>query len=233
MKHSKYRFDFKDLSLDFDQIGLVLGYGEGADREIVNTVVEGILGEHDLFNNIRGEFKIYDDIEFVNSYKSLNAGDVNFLINKVVYGQLGKADSLAVFICTAGAETGLQAKKAMSEGDPLKGYIYDIIGSMVVDAAAFLLQGEIEKAARLTGRKITNRYSPGYCGWDVTEQHTLFRLFPDNFCGITLTPSALMQPVKSISGILGIGENVRYNRNVCSLCNMKECSFRELSERKA
>ncbi|MCK7538940.1 MAG: hypothetical protein MZV63_52410 [Marinilabiliales bacterium] len=47
---------------------------------------------------------------------------------------------------------------------------------------------------------ITNRFSPGYCGWDVAEQHKLFSFFKDNFCGITLTESALMNPVKSVSG---------------------------------
>jgi hypothetical protein len=121
----------------------------------------------------------------------------------------------------------------MSEGDPLTGYIYDIIGSIVVDAAADMMQSELEKTILSAGKKITNRYSPGYCGWDVSEQHKLFRLFPDNFCGIRLTDSALMDPVKSISGIIGIGEEVRYNNYRCSLCDMKECAYREVSERKS
>jgi hypothetical protein len=119
----------------------------------------------------------------------------------------------------------------MSEGDPLTGYIYDILGSIVVDAAADMMQSELEKAVLSDGKKITNRYSPGYCGWDVSEQHKLFRLVPDNFCGIKLTESALMDPVKSISGIIGIGESVRYNPYRCSLCDMKNCAYRELNER--
>jgi hypothetical protein len=231
MTHSTFQFDFKDLTVDLKHIENVLGYGEGDDREIVNTVVNEIMNELALFSNIRAEYKIYDNIEFVGSDKSLNIDGINFQIHKIVYGQLKKADSLAVFLSTAGEEIGIRTRKAMSEGDPLTGYIYDIIGSIVVDAAADLMQNELEKAIISAGRKITNRYSPGYCGWDVSEQHKLFKLVPDNFCGIRLTESALMDPVKSISGIIGIGEGVRYNPFRCRLCDMKDCAYRELKEK--
>jgi hypothetical protein len=200
-------------------------------ENIVNTVINEILNEPELFRNIRAEYRIYDNIEFVSSDKSLNINGINFRINKTLFGQLKKAGSLAVFICTAGEEIGLRTRKAMSEGDPLTGYLYDITGSIVVDAAADLMQEKLENSVTAEGKKITNRYSPGYCGWDVSEQHKLFRLLPDNFCSIKLTGSALMDPVKSISGIIGIGPDVRYNPYRCSLCDMKDCAYRELKER--
>ena len=155
--------------------------------------------------------------------KSVNINNINFEINKILFGQLKKAGSLAFFLCTAGAEIGIRSGRSMAEGDPLKGYIYDMIGSIIVDAAADRMQAELENTIVSSGNKITNRYSPGYCGWDVSEQHKLFRLLPGNYCGIRLTDSALMDPVKSISGIIGIGKNVRYNQYTCSLCDMKEC----------
>jgi hypothetical protein len=231
MTLSTFNFEFKDLVVDLKQIERVLGYGEGEDREIVNSVVEEILQEPELFSNIRAEYKIYDNIEFVAADKSLNINGINFLTHKIVFGQLKKSDSLAVFLSTAGEEIGRRTRKAMSEGDPLTGYIYDMVGSIVVDAAADRMQSELEKAIIAAGKKITNRYSPGYCGWDVTEQHKLFRLLPDNYCRIRLTGSALMEPEKSVSGIIGIGKNVRYNRYRCSLCDMKDCTFRELKEK--
>jgi hypothetical protein len=120
----------------------------------------------------------------------------------------------------------------MSEGDPITGYIYDMLGSLVADAAADLIQEDLEKIILQGGRKITNRYSPGYCGWDVSEQHKLFLLLPDNYCGIRLTESALMNPIKSISGIIGIGEKVRFNPYPCTLCEMTNCAYREVPEKK-
>ena len=228
MTYSTFQYKYEDLDIDLTQIEKVLGYGEGEDRVIVNAEIEGMLNEPELFSNIRAEYRIYENIEFMNTDKSLNINNINFQIHKTVYGQIKKADSLAVILSTAGEEIGIRTRKAMSEGDPLTGYIYDIVGSLVVDAAVNLVQSELEKTVLSGGRKITNRYSPGYCGWDVSEQHKLFRLVPDNFCGIRLTDSALMDPVKSISGIIGIGEKVRFNRNTCRLCDMKDCVYREL-----
>ncbi len=119
----------------------------------------------------------------------------------------------------------------MKEGDLLTGYIYDVIGSEIVESAADLMQNELEKTVISSGKKITNRYSPGYCGWDVTEQHKLFELVPSNFCGIRLTESALMDPIKSVSGIIGIGENVRFNPYTCNLCDNKNCIYGNAREK--
>jgi hypothetical protein len=230
MTHKTFQFKFNELDIDLKQIEKVLGYGEGSDRDIVDYLIAEILGEPDLFTGIKAEYKIYDDIEFIDSDKSLAIKNINFEIHKIVFGQLRKADSLAFFLCTAGPEPGTRSRKSMADGDPLKGYIYDMLGSIAVDAAADLMQAELERIIVSSGKKITNRYSPGYCGWHVSEQHKLFRLLPDNFCGIRLTDSALMDPIKSISGIIGIGKDVRYNQHTCSLCDMKECAYRDIKE---
>jgi hypothetical protein len=58
MTYSTFHFDYKDLEIDLTQIEKVLGYGEGDDREIVNSVIEDILNECLLFSNIRAEYRI-------------------------------------------------------------------------------------------------------------------------------------------------------------------------------
>jgi len=118
----------------------------------------------------------------------------------------------------------------MKSGDLLKGYVYDVIGSEVVEAAADMMQEGLRKSMAALGKEITNRFSPGYCGWDVAEQHYLFSFFKDNFCGITLTESALMNPVKSVSGLIGIGEHVKYAPYQCHLCDDKNCIYRKKSQ---
>jgi hypothetical protein len=55
---------------------------------------------------------------------------------------------------------------------------------------------------------------------------------PENYCGIKLTPSALMDPVKSISGIIGIGKDVKNNPYICRLCNQNDCVYRSIREKK-
>ncbi len=231
MTYPKFEYDFGALNISGELIENILGFKEEADHELITVLIDEIIRESGEFRNIKGEYRIYSAIKFLNTDNSLEINNIKFQVNKIVTGQLKKSDSVAVFLCTAGGEPGLRSRQAMNEGDPLKAYIYDIFGSVMVDAAADLLQAELERSVLPEGKKITNRYSPGYCGWDVAEQHKLFQLMPDNSCGIKLTPSALMDPVKSISGIIGIGTGVKYNPYTCGLCEMKDCTFREVQRK--
>jgi hypothetical protein len=226
MTSSTYQFDFKDLKLTSSRIETVLGYKNGDDRELVTNVIEELLAECQEISNIKAQFRVFKDVQFDENAKSLSINKIEFQINKIVFGQLKKSESVAIFLCTAGEEIGIRSRRAMNERDFLKGFIYDVIGSEIVESAADLMQDQLEKSMNNAGEKITNRYSPGYCGWDVDEQHKLFQLMPENYCRIKLTPSALMDPVKSISGFIGIGKNVRYNSYTCGLCDLKECTYR-------
>ncbi len=75
----------------------------------------------------------------------------------------------------------------------------------------------------IKGLHVTNRYSPGYCGWSVAEQGMLFSFLPKNFCDIRLTESSLMIPLKSVSGIIGIGKELRRKGYKCDFCDIANC----------
>lgn len=226
MAGTTYQFDFNDLKISSSMIESVLGYKEGEDRILVTGLIEEILTECHEISNIKAEYRVYNDVRFDNETKSVTINNIKFQIKKIVFGQIKKSDSVALFLCTAGAEIGLKSREAMRDRDLLKGYIYDVIGSEIVEATADLMQADLERNMLTSGKKITNRYSPGYCGWDVAEQHNLFELLPENICNVKLTPSALMDPVKSVSGIIGIGENVKSNPYTCGMCDMKDCVYR-------
>jgi len=233
MTSSTFQFDFKDLKINSSRIETVLGYKEGEDRELVSGLIEEILTESKEISNIKAQYAIFHGVLFDNDTKSVEINNSSFHIKKIVFGQIKKSDSVAIFLCTAGEEIGIRSRKAMQERDLLKGYIYDVTGSEIVEAAADLMQAELEKSMLGSGKKITNRYSPGYCGWDVAEQHKLFQLIPDNFCRIRLTESALMDPVKSVSGIIGIGKDVKSNPYTCRMCDLNDCIYRRAKEKKA
>jgi hypothetical protein len=232
MRNSTFRFDFKDLKLNPLQIETVLGYKEGEDTEIVSDLIREILAECSVITKIKAQFVIFNDVRFNADNKSVEINKINFSIHKIVFGQLKKSESIAVFLCTAGEEIGIWSRAAMKERDFLRGYVYDVVGSEIVEAAGDLMQSDLARDILGTGEKITNRFSPGYCGWDVAEQHNLFKLIPENYCGIHLTPSALMDPVKSISGFIGIGKNVKYNPYTCRMCNQADCVYRRVRENK-
>jgi len=227
MIYKTFQYDFKELKLNVLQIESVMGYKLGESHDTVSELISDVLKESEDMCNIKAEFRIFGDIRFNNSGKSVEINKLDFEIKKIVFNQIKRSDSVAVFLCTAGEEIGIRSRKYMKEGDLLKGYVYDVVGSEIVEATADLMQDELEKIITVDGNRITNRFSPGYCGWDVVEQHKLFRLMPGYFCGIRLTPSALMDPVKSVSGFIGIGENVKRLPYTCSFCDMKDCLYRK------
>jgi hypothetical protein len=226
MEKQTFRFDFRELNLNTFQIKKVLGYNDSETDEMVNAAASEIYDECASISDIKAEYWVFDQVLFLRTGESVQIEDQIFNIGRIVYGQLKKTESVAVFLCTAGEEICIRSRKLMKEGDLLRGYIYDVVGSEIVAAAACSMQEHLKNEMGRLGKKITNRYSPGYCGWDVAEQHKLFRLVPDNFCGIRLTGSALMDPVKSISGFIGIGGKVKFNPYTCSFCDNVGCLYR-------
>jgi hypothetical protein len=73
-------------------------------------------------------------------------------------------------------------------------------------------------------------YSPGYCGWHVTGQRRLFDRLEPQRIGVTLNSSCLMQPLKSVSGVLVIGPSSIHefdnDFDFCALCSTYQCRAR-------
>ena len=228
MKNAQFQFALSELNLDISQIRQILGKLEDGSQEIISCLIGEVLKEIEGICNIRGEYIIYPDARFNNNDKSLEIAEVKFNLNKLIFNQIIRSESIGVFLCTAGREIGDTSRKMMNEGDLLKGYIYDIAGTAIVDAAGDLLHDKLGAVMNREGLKLTNRYSPGHCRWNVSEQHKLFTLVPHNFCGIRLTESALMDPIKSISGIIGIGKSVDFNPYTCNMCDLLTCNYRNL-----
>ncbi len=230
MYNQVFHFDFDELKLTVSQIENIIGFNEGDDREFVKSLIGEVLNESSEIANVRAQYCLFKRIWFDKENKSVTIDNITFNIKNIVFGQIKKSESVALFLCTAGEEIGKRSREAMREKDFLRGYIYDLIGSEIAEAAADLMQNNLEKSASGSGLKITNRYSPGYCGWSVAEQHKLFSLIPYNYCGIKLNESALMDPEKSVSGIIGIGAAVKINSYTCKMCDMKDCIYRKERE---
>jgi hypothetical protein len=222
--------NFSDLNINTAQIEGSMGYKEGESQETISEMIQKVLKDAGSICQVKAEYAVYPIMKANEVEKTIEINNVVFNLKKIVFGQIKRADSVAVFLCTAGKEIGIRSREAMKEGDLLTGYIYDVVGSEIADSAADIMQNRLREKIAAEGKKITNRYSPGYCDWDVAEQHKLFQLMPGNFCGIRLNSSALMDPEKSVSGFIGIGENVRYNEYTCGLCDMKDCIYRKVKD---
>ena len=142
--------------------------------------------------------------------------------------QLRGAEGYALFIATCGEafERFLQQMKA--EGDMVRVFIADAMGSVIAEKCADEMEKNLQLSIDKLGWKHTNRFSPGYCSWHVSQQQLLFPLFHGQTWGVTLTDSSLMLPIKSVSGIIGVGEKARRLDYTCGLCNFEKCYKRKL-----
>jgi len=219
-------YTYSELIPGCEALAATMGYASGDAPEPVTELIREVSQELIHLGEARAEYIIFDQVRCDRVSKTVEVEGVVFNVKPIIFSQVKAAAAAALFICTAGQEVGVRSRRSMSEGDLLRGYVYDVIGSEIAENAAERMQDSLRAAAAATGMNITNRFSPGYCGWDVAEQHKLFSFFPDNWCGITLTDSALMNPVKSVSGIIGIGRDVRYAPYQCHRCDDKNCIYR-------
>ncbi len=227
MKAQEYTYQFNDLDISTDIIEKFMGYEPGNAPEPIPQLIQEVLGVAHDYCDIKGGYVINDQVEINREEKIISINGVQFEVKKIITNQLRKMDDVALFACTAGPGIGDYSKELMHDGDFVKGYIVDVVGSEIVEAAMDKIQDDLESKMNAEGIFITDRYSPGYCGWSVAEQQKLFSFFPKDFCGIKLSPTSLMNPIKSVSGIIGIGPNVRRKGYMCQHCDMVNCIYRE------
>ncbi len=148
-----------------------------------------------------------------------------------ITGSIGEylrdAERVAVFVATVGEEISLHAAAASKNGDAFAAWILDAVGSWAAEAAAEALMLRLKPHLR-EQQALTLRYSPGYCGMEMTQQRKLFQLLQADAVGVTLLPSLLMHPLKSISGLVGLAPEsaIQQYRSPCEICPRTSCHMR-------
>ncbi len=162
---------------------------------------------------------------------TLTVEGTTFEVGAQVCGYLKEATEAALFLCTAGPLFSDEAHALNAQGEFLEAYIIDAIGSLTVERAMDKIHKALEEEQAARGMKITNRYSPGYCNWPLKDQRPLFAFVGENPTGIALSESCLMHPIKSVSGVIGIGTKARRRAYGCVICQNKTCIYRRLVQK--
>ena len=156
-----------------------------------------------------------------------------FDMGNIILRQLRDSEAYTLFICTAGERYEAYQQRLMEQGDMVRVFIADALGSVIAEKTADRMEEHLQESIDKLGWHHTNRFSPGYCGWHVSQQQRLFPLFDGHTCGVRLTDSSLMVPIKSVSGIIGLGKKVRRLDYTCGLCDFKLCYKRRLRSAQA
>ncbi len=223
----EYNFKFDELIINQEEINSVLGYSDGPLPAPFDEYVKMALYDAKSLTDIRSAYRILDDVKIDYKRYSLLAGKQELNVGKAICSELKGAERVAFYVCTAGKTISEKSSSSLQGNDPVLGYVYDVLGSIITEAAGDRMQSFLKSESEIKGDHLTNRYSPGYCQWPVSDQQKLFSFFHENICGVSLTDSSLMHPVKSISGVIGIGKNVKYRECVCTLCSSKNCIYRK------
>jgi hypothetical protein len=218
--------DSSVLDISTDEIATEAGYGKGAVPEYFNDLIAESIKQCKIVSSISCGFRIFPVDIKPETHDCVITGGQTFNCQKIITAQLRYAEKVALFACTIGSEIETLAARYFEEGDAVVGHFIDMVASTAVEQVTDKLHYYISEMIAQQQLNVTNRFSPGYCGWPVSEQQKLFSLLPERFCGITLTESALMLPKKSTSGIIGIGSKVKKEPYYCKTCTRKECTYR-------
>lgn len=225
-----------DISLTSEFILQRMGYVYTSAPEPIPEMVSKAINHSKKLIELKAGLITCDQIEFLKKSHSLkirnNHSVVDLSVNPIIFNQLKNADGIITFLCTAGANISKYTSSLMGEGEIIEGYIYDVIGSEWVEATMDKIQEILKYNFNSRELKLTNRFSPGYCTWNIKDQKNIFKLFPNGFCNVTLSASCLMNPVKSISGIIGYGKEIVTAVYPCSICSEKECLHKRHSFKK-
>jgi cobalamin-dependent methionine synthase I len=211
---TKKELRYEDLGISLSEIYEQMGYEQAVPDEATVKETDIIIAEAKGFLRPRFSFFVQRELP-------------DFAIGKIIERQLKGAEAYAFFICTAGVEYEAYQERLKKEGDMVRVFIADALGSVIAEKAADQMELSLQENIDKLGWHHTNRFSPGYCGWHVSQQQLLFPLFKGETCGVKLTESSLMLPIKSVSGIIGLGPNVRHLDYTCGLCDFKQCYKRK------
>lgn len=145
-----------------------------------------------------------------------------------------QAGHLMLFAATVGAEISGKIAHLFSVGDFVLGNALDVAASEGTDRISHWLEEFFEATVSEEyppdSDLVVFAYSPGYCGWHISAQKALFDTLRPSEIGITLRDSFLMDPLKSISGVLAAGpkdiHRIDADYPFCIECEGQPCRAR-------
>ncbi len=156
------------------------------------------------FADIRGGYRVSGDIRIHPEDETVFIDEVPFRVGRQLVNRWKQAEGLALVLCTAGEESGRRAERHLARGDVLAWYVSGLTGTLLASAAMDELLGRLATDAAFGGCHVAGCGFPGNGGWALADQPRLFRLFPEDFCGVGITGVGMLSPVTSLCGVAGL-----------------------------
>lgn len=136
-------------------------------------------------------------------------------------------EQVVLLAATLGIETEALIRRAQTR-DMGEAVMLDAAGSAAIEALCDSFCAELGK--ELSPCCLTERYSPGYGDYPLSEQRAIFRLLDvSRRIGVSLSDSGLMIPQKSVTALIGVSQRpIPKQRTGCKVCQLRgSCAFRK------
>ncbi len=146
--------------------------------------------------------------------------------------------AMRVMLAAVGAGAGIADRSAelWRDSKPDEYFFTEVYGSAVVEHLTATLHGRICDLAEPSGLMAIPHYSPGYAGWDISEQNRLFDVLtarlgtalPET---VEVLSSGMIRPKKTLLGVFGLIERTpaalaNPTLTPCERCAFEPCSYR-------
>jgi hypothetical protein len=182
-----------------------------------------------------------DGLDIVNQQLRING---TILVSQRLHDQLVAAQAHNVILAavSAGRQCEEKARELWQEGKPDEYFFLEVYGSAVVEHLTANAGFRLCDWADRKGIAVLPHYSPGYPGWDISDQGRLLNLvlqhtthqFPED---LQVLSTGMLQPKKSLLAVFGITSHVEKVQRLTSLipcenCSLPACQYRRVPYKK-
>lgn len=149
------------------------------------------------------------------------------------------AESAILVAAGAGPELEAEAQIRWQDGKPDEYFFLEVYGSAVVEHLIVTTGARLCAWAESHHQAVLPHYSPGYSGWDISEQARLVELLNVSGHGhrtalpIEVLESGMLRPKKSLLAVFGVTPHVDRVRRLSELVPCESCSFTPCQYRRA
>jgi hypothetical protein len=216
-----------NLALDADTVL----WGQGADPAVVRArrpklvaAAEKIIGEGRPLLAPAVLYERFAVVDLRHERLSLAGGALQ---GPLIADRLAAASEVIIAIGTVG--NGLsQIISDRFQTDPVGALALEGLAAAATEALGEAACRYFETTAAGEGLQASIPLNPGMIGWPLEEgQQQIFSLIDASAIGVTLGAGSIMQPLKSISLVIGLGHNLDSSGQSCDYCSMREtCHYK-------
>lgn len=132
-----------------------------------------------------------------------------------------------IFAATIGSRVDMLLRR-YSLTEPSRGVVMQAASAAFIESWCDQINDHLKETARKNGLYLRPRFSPGYGDFPLENQKDIFQaLQAEKRAGIVLTDSLLMLPSKSVTAVIGAGqEDLSCVREGCEVCTKADCLYR-------